>query len=135
MSSSGSPPESGFIPRKEFIRDQRPTTNAFCLLAIAGSSLIRLYAFPQSTIAALRRLFDKWKLMTMFREDVALKLCEFTLEGKPWANPKNVESETLLVTIMAIIYQHGYTYLYAFVYYLLSRSYLTAIQLDNRLWT
>ncbi|KAH7924853.1 hypothetical protein BV22DRAFT_1129453 [Leucogyrophana mollusca] len=102
--------ESGFIPRKEFIRDQR-TTSSFCLLAISGSSLIRLYSFPLPLIASLRRLFDHFYLTGSFREDSAQNFCEFTLNGKPWASPKTVRTEKILIDILAVIYRHGYSFL------------------------
>jgi hypothetical protein len=105
-----SPPDSSFTPRKEFIRDQR-TANAFSLLAISGSSFIRLYSFPNVLITSLRRLFDQRSLTSGFREDVPQNLYEFTLEGKPWSSPKSIHSERLLVDILAVIYQHGYSFL------------------------
>lgn len=104
------PPDSSFIPRKEFIRDQR-ITNAFSLLAISGSSFIRLYSFPAVLITSLRRLFDQRGLTIAFREDIPQNLYEFTLDGKPWASPKSVQSERLLVDILAVVYQHGYSFL------------------------
>ncbi|KIM85426.1 hypothetical protein PILCRDRAFT_817441 [Piloderma croceum F 1598] len=104
------PPDSSFTPRKEFIRDQR-TANAFSLLAISGSSFIRLYSFPNVLITSLRRLFDQRSLTAGFREDVPQNLYEFTLEGKPWSSPKSIHSERLLVDILAVIYQHGYSFL------------------------
>ncbi|EGN97623.1 hypothetical protein SERLA73DRAFT_161581 [Serpula lacrymans var. lacrymans S7.3] len=104
-----SPVESGFMPRKEFIRDQR-TTNAFCLLAFSASSLIRLYSFPVPLIDALRVLFDHFYLSVAFRQDSAQNLCEFTLDAKPWASPKSVKTERIIVDILATIYRHGYSY-------------------------
>ncbi|KAF8844083.1 hypothetical protein BDN67DRAFT_53192 [Paxillus ammoniavirescens] len=102
--------DSGFIPRKEFIRDQRATSD-FSLLAISGSSFIRLYSFPLDVIADLRRLFDHFYLNAAFREDVAQKLCEFQLHGKPWASPKSARTERILLEILAVIYKHNYTIL------------------------
>ncbi|KAH7915372.1 hypothetical protein BJ138DRAFT_1141965 [Hygrophoropsis aurantiaca] len=102
--------ESGFIPRKEFIRDQR-TTNNFCLLTISGSSLVRLYSFPLTLIADLRRLFDKYYLTASCREDTTQNFCEFTLNGKPWASPKSERTERILLDILSTIYRHGYTFL------------------------
>lgn len=109
--STTSPPDSGFIPRKEFIREQRPIPNSFAILAIAGSNLIRLYSFPLSLVTALRRLFEQQRLVSACREDVVRNLYEFTLEGKPWANSTKVTSEKLLLDILAIVFQAGYTYL------------------------
>lgn len=102
--------EPGFTPRKEFIRDKR-TVNAFCLLAVSGSSCIRLYAFPIPVVNSIRRLFEQRQILSAFREDVVLNQCEFTLDAKPWSNPKSINSEKLLLDVLAIIYQHGYAYL------------------------
>lgn len=104
------PQDPNFTPRKEFLRDQR-TTSAFSLLAVSGSSLIRLYSFPPPLITSLRRLFDQQSLTVAFREDAPQCLYEFTLDGKPWSSPKSVQSEKLLVNILLIIYQHGYAFL------------------------
>lgn len=93
------------------MRDQR-TANAFSLLTISGSNFIRLFSFPVALIASLRQfLQDQQGLVTALREDVPKNLYEFTLEGKPWSSPKSVNSERLLVEIIAIIYQHGYSFL------------------------
>ena len=99
--------DSGFVPRKEFIRDQR-TTSDFSLLAISGSSFIRLYSFSLEVIADLRRLFDHFYLNAACREDTAQKLCEFQLHGKPWASPKSARTERILLDILAVIYRHCY---------------------------
>ncbi|KAG8219949.1 hypothetical protein J3R82DRAFT_954 [Butyriboletus roseoflavus] len=102
--------DSGFVPRKEFIRDQR-TTSDFSLLAISGSSFIRLYSFPLEVITDLRRLFDHFYLNAACREDTTQKLCEFQLHGKPWASPKSARTERILLDILAVIYRHSYTIL------------------------
>ncbi|KAF8559245.1 hypothetical protein OG21DRAFT_714339 [Imleria badia] len=102
--------DSGFVPRKEFIRDQR-TTSDFSLLAISGSSFIRLYSFSLEVIADLRRLFDHFYLNAACREDTTQKLCEFQLHGKPWASPKSARTERILLDILAVIYRHSYTIL------------------------
>ena len=102
--------DSGFVPRKEFIRDQR-TTSDFSLLAISGSSFIRLYSFSLEVITDLRRLFDHFYLNAACREDTTQKLCEFQLHGKPWASPKSARTERILLHIFAVIYRHSYTIL------------------------
>ncbi|KAF9240941.1 hypothetical protein BU15DRAFT_73798 [Melanogaster broomeanus] len=104
--------DSGFIPRKEFIREQRATSD-FSLLAISGSCFVRLYSFPHDVIADLRRLLDHFYLndAQAFREDAAQKLCEFRLHGKPWASPKSARTERILLEILAVIYKHSYTIL------------------------
>jgi hypothetical protein len=111
MAASTTSPDSGFTPRKEFIRQQKVSSNTFALLAVAQTSFIRFYSFPRPVIASLRRLFENRSILAAFREDVTQSLCEFTLEGKPWANTKSVATEKLLIDIIAIIYHCGYTFL------------------------
>src|ERR1700722_5806200 len=110
-SFTSSPADTGFTPRKEFIREHRKTANVFSLLALSGSSCVRLFAFPLPLVSALRRLFDQASLTIAVREDTTLNLCEFVLDGKPWANSKSVKSEQLLMDILSVIYQHGYCFL------------------------
>lgn len=111
MAASTTSPDSGFTPRKEFIRQQKVTSNTFALLAVAQTSFIRFYSFPPSVIVSLRRLFENRSILAAFRQDGTHNLCEFTLEGKPWANTKSVATEKLLIDIIAIIYHCGYTFL------------------------
>jgi hypothetical protein len=106
----GSVADSGFIPRKEFIREQR-ATNIFGLLAISGSSCIRLYSFPPDVIAALRRLLDHFYLTGGFREDTQQNFWEFTITQKPWNAPKSPRTERILLDILAVIYRFGYAIL------------------------
>lgn len=103
--------DHSFTPRREFIRDDRvPST--FAILTLSSSSFIRLFGFPQPFISALRKLLlEKDRLAVGFREDIAQNFCEFTLEGKPWASPKSIPSEKLLVDILAVLFQHGYVFL------------------------
>lgn len=108
--SSTPPGEAPFTPRKEFIKDQAIQPSAFALLALSGANCIRLYSFAPVLIASLTRLFETHRILS-FREDAENSMCEFALDGKPWANPKAESSEKLLVDIVAIIYQCGYTYL------------------------
>ncbi|KIM48039.1 hypothetical protein M413DRAFT_16082 [Hebeloma cylindrosporum] len=100
-----------FTPRREFIKHERGQPNQFALLAISSANCIRLYAFSPHAVAALRRLFDAKELILSFREDAVQNMCEFALDGKPWANPKSVPTEKLLVDIIAVVYHCGYTYL------------------------
>ncbi|KAI6044962.1 hypothetical protein EDC04DRAFT_2637777 [Pisolithus marmoratus] len=102
--------DSGFVPRKEFIRDQR-TRSDFALLAISGSSFIRLYSFSPDVIVDLRRLFNHFFLNAASREDASQNLFEFQLHGKPWASPKSERTERILLDILIAIYKHGYTIL------------------------
>ena len=103
-------PDSMFMPRKEFLRDQPRTANGFSLMTISGSSFIRMYSFPAALIATLRRLFVQLSLVMAFREDVPQELYEFTLDGKPWSSPKSVNSERLILQVLTIIYQYGYSF-------------------------
>ncbi|KAH0590529.1 hypothetical protein J132_03232 [Termitomyces sp. J132] len=106
-----SSPDPGFIPRKEFIREQKVIPSSFAIVAISASSLIRLYSFSSSVVIALRVLLETSSSLVAFREDVQQHFCEFVLAGKPWASPKSVRAEKLLIDILAAIYQCGYTYL------------------------
>jgi hypothetical protein len=110
-SVSPNSPQMGFTPRKEFIREQRPPPNSFAVLAIASSNFIRLYSFPLQVVTSLRHLLEQRNILTGFRENVSQSLYEFTLEGKPWANAKSVATEKLIIDLVAVVYQCGYTYL------------------------
>lgn len=101
------PPKPKFTPRKEFIQERR-VLSSFCILTLSVPGLVRLYSFPQPVIDALRRLFDQHNLILGIRHDIP-KLCyEFALEGKPWANPKNIKTEKLLVDILHEVFLGGY---------------------------
>ncbi|KIY72748.1 hypothetical protein CYLTODRAFT_449492 [Cylindrobasidium torrendii FP15055 ss-10] len=112
MSTNSPPPDSSFMPRREFRRDtpqREPKT--FSLLALSGSNCIRLYSFPLHVVVHLRRFLDQDSLISAYREDVSNNFCEFLLEGKIWSSPKSPATERLLLDILAIIYQHGHIYL------------------------
>lgn len=111
MATSTNSPDAVFTPRKEFVRQQKFASNSFALLAVAQTGFIRFYSFPRSVISSLRRLFEERQIIAGFREDETQNLCEFNLEGKPWANSKSVATENLLIDIIAIIYHCGYTFL------------------------
>jgi hypothetical protein len=98
-----------FTPRKEFIKDHAAPSSSFALLALSSANCIRLYSFTPQAVAALRVLFDQ-SIILAYREDSEHNLLEFALNAKPWANPKSVPTEKLLVDIMAIIYHCGYQY-------------------------
>jgi hypothetical protein len=101
---------SQFAPRREFIRENH-TFSTFALLALSGSSSVRLYSFPPSLIASLRQFFHNSKTAVTFREDVSRTLCEFTIEGRPWAMAKSITTEKLLVDLMGVIFRHGFIFL------------------------
>ena len=109
-SSSMSMPEPSFTPRKEFLRIPLAAPDSFALLALSSANYIRLYSFPAAVIDALRQLFAQSILLSS-SENAPQGLYEFVLDGKPWANPKAVSTEKLLLDILAIIYQCGYSYL------------------------
>ncbi|TFK28982.1 hypothetical protein FA15DRAFT_455881 [Coprinopsis marcescibilis] len=108
--TTASPPDSGFTPRKEFLKDDSPR-NSFALLAISSSNFIRLYSFTPTVVASFERLFEAQGIAVAAREDQPHNLYEFSLDGKPWANSKSVHTEKLLIDIFTIIYQAGYTFL------------------------
>lgn len=105
-----SPPESGFAPRREFLRDTH-VSSSFALLAVAGNGAVRLSSFPTPLVEALKRTLELRGLLRTIREDVELDLYEFNIDNKPWASSKSIESEKLFVDILAVIFQHGYTFL------------------------
>ncbi|KAJ7597209.1 hypothetical protein C8J56DRAFT_817590 [Mycena floridula] len=112
--NSPSPPAPGsFIPRREFIREAGHAPSTFSLLAIASSNCLRLYSFPKPIISSFKSFFETNELLdgVGMRQDLVNNFCEFALVGKPWANAKSVATERLLVEIIALIYQHGYSYL------------------------
>lgn len=72
------PVVEGFVPRKEFTREERHTSS-FSLLAVSGAGLIRLYSFTPETIEAIRNLLSRLNLTVAFREVIGSNLCEFTI--------------------------------------------------------
>ena len=100
-----------FYPRKEFLRDNQRVLSSFSLLTLAGQGFVRLYGFPDSVVNGMRRLFDHHKLILGCRESAANHFFEFSLENKPWVNVKSLPSEKLIVSILTVIFQYGYTFL------------------------
>jgi hypothetical protein len=101
---------STFSPRREFIRDRHQISN-FALLALSASSAVRLYSFPQTIVEALRFYFQQNKILSNYREDTGNGLCEFLLDGRPWAISKSIKTEKLIVDIIALILRHGFVFL------------------------
>ncbi|KLO16988.1 hypothetical protein SCHPADRAFT_926100 [Schizopora paradoxa] len=104
-----SPPDSGFAPRREFVRDNH-VPSSFALLSIAGASLVRLSSFPRTLKAELKRALELRASIRAVREDTSLNLLEFNLEGKPWASGKSIHSEMLFLNILSIILFYGFRY-------------------------
>ena len=104
-------PNPLFYPRKEFIRDQQRPVSTFGLLTLAGQNHVRLYSFPNSVVNGLRHLFEQQAPIDSFRESPSNHFFEFTLEDKPWANIKTLASEKLILSILTVIYQYGYSFL------------------------
>lgn len=104
-----SPPESGFSPRREFVRESH-VISSFALLSIAGAGSVRLTSFRREIINALRMCFISRGILRSLKEDKILCVFEFSLINKPWASSKNIESEKLFVDILAIIYLDGYKF-------------------------
>lgn len=96
-----------FQPRKEFIKGHR-VTSSFALLTLSGSSLVRLYRFPQPVTAAFQSLFEQHNIIQAVRQDGSRHFSEYTLAGKPWAAPNSLRSEKLIVDILTIILHHGF---------------------------
>lgn len=108
-----SPPSNNllFHPRKEFLRDLPRVVSSFSLLTLAGPGFVRLYSFPESVINGLRRLFDQQRSIVAVRENTANNFFEFSLEHKPWNNVKSLEAEKLILSILSVIFQYGYSFL------------------------
>ena len=100
-----------FTPRKEFLRRTSHPLNSFALLTFSSSSLVRLYSFPPQVVTTLRRVLQHRKSVSAYREDALNGYCEFALTGKPWSNAKSARSERLVLNVLAVILQHGYTLL------------------------
>ncbi|KAI0724463.1 hypothetical protein C8T65DRAFT_563225 [Cerioporus squamosus] len=100
-----------FHPRKEFLRDLPRVVSSFSLLTLAGQGLVRLYSFPDSVINGLRRLFDQQRSIVAVRENTANNFFEFSLEHKPWSNVKSLEAEKLIISILSVILQYGFSFL------------------------
>lgn len=99
-----------FVPRKEFIRDNR-VASSFSLLALSGAGFVRLYSFSVALVNALHRRFSEQSLIIDARENGPKHFYEFTLEGKPWSRSKSVTSEKLIIDILAEILHCGYVFL------------------------
>jgi len=100
-----------FTPRKEFLRQTSHPQNLFALLTFASSSLVRLYSFPPPVVTTLRRVLQHHRSISAYREDTDNGRCEFEVVGKPWSNAKSTRSERLVVIVLAVILQHGCTFL------------------------
>ncbi|KAJ8084201.1 hypothetical protein PM082_002968 [Marasmius tenuissimus] len=108
---SPSSPEPPFMPRAEFIRENKSTPSSFALLTFSGPNCIRLYSFTSEVIATLRRFLEQRAVIQGTREDAANNLYEFALDGKPWSNPKSLATERFVVDLLAVLYRSGYNYL------------------------
>ncbi|TFY80284.1 hypothetical protein EWM64_g3728 [Hericium alpestre] len=103
--------DTQFVPRPEFRPDDR-ITSSFSVLTLSGSAFIRAYGFPPPVAAAFRRHLELRQLILQYREDTAEDLYEFALHGKPWNNPRRIQSERLLIDLLSIIIlQNGYHFL------------------------
>jgi hypothetical protein len=110
MSPIPPPDPTSFVPRREFIRDQRPAST-FAILALSGAALLRLYSFSPDVLAALRKHLDEEHLILGSRELIQNNFYELSLDGKPWSNPKTTRSEKLLIEILAVLYRKGHNLL------------------------
>lgn len=96
-----------FAPRREFVKSPHPISS-FYLLSFAGNSFLRLSNFPSSLVRSLKQSLDP---VRDFKDDPQQKLWEITLNGKPWASPKAVETERLILRILSRLLSHGFTFL------------------------
>ncbi|KAI0307860.1 hypothetical protein B0F90DRAFT_1664843 [Multifurca ochricompacta] len=105
-----SPADTNLVPRREFIRDQRPASS-FSILALSGTALLRLYGFLPDVVLALRKHLDTAHLILSSRELIQNNFCELSLDGKPWSNSKSTRSEKLLIEIFGVLYRSGHNFL------------------------
>ncbi|KAI0257500.1 hypothetical protein BJV78DRAFT_1150379 [Lactifluus subvellereus] len=105
-----SPADCNLVPRREFIRDQRPASS-FSILALSGTALLRLYSFPPEAVVALRKHLDRAHLILGSRELIQNNFLELSLDGKPWSNPKSMRSEKLIIEIIDVLYRSGHNFL------------------------
>lgn len=105
-----SPADSGFLPRREFATSNRPP-NSFCLVTFTQASAVRLAAFPDDVVISFRKFLEEKELMRLFRENRDEEVVEFVLGPKFWQNPKNIETEQLLLHIITFFNLQGYTFL------------------------
>lgn len=105
-----SPADTNLVPRREFIRDQRPASS-FSILALSGTALLRLYSFPTDAVFELRKHLDSSHLILSSRELIHDNFYELSLDGKPWSNPKSMRSEKLLIEIIDTIHRTGHNFL------------------------
>ena len=106
-------PESHHHSRKEFLHDQHTGNRfSFSLLTLAGEGLVRLYGFSDSAIHGLRGLFEQHHIVSC-HDSMTNHFVEFVLDSKPWADLKSLAAERLILLIMTVIYQHGYSFLSA----------------------
>ncbi|KAF9068058.1 hypothetical protein BDP27DRAFT_1327876 [Rhodocollybia butyracea] len=110
LSSTADNASSSFVPRKEFLHSGPKNPSSFSLLCLAGSNLLRLYEFPSSVITLFRRFLEQRRAIHSEKTDPHNNFTQFELEGKLWTS-KSLSTERLLVEMLAIIYQGGYTYL------------------------
>ena len=104
------PADSNIVPRREFLRDQHPSSS-FSILALSGPALLRLYSFPPDAVLALRKHLDNAHLIVSSRELIQNNFCELSLDGKPWSNPKSTRTEKLLIDILCVLYRIDYNFL------------------------
>lgn len=105
-----SPSDSGFLPRREFATSNRPP-NSFSLVTLTQASAVRLVAFPEDVVTSFRKFLEEKELMRLFRENRDEGVAEFVLGPRFWQNPKNIETELLLLEIMSFFNRQGYAFL------------------------
>ncbi|KZT21641.1 hypothetical protein NEOLEDRAFT_1244397 [Neolentinus lepideus HHB14362 ss-1] len=99
-----------FTPRKEFMPSQH-IYSTFYLMTLSGSNLVRLYRFPQDFIRVLRKHLNDRQLLTATRQNNEETCYEYTVDGRPWASPKSIGTELLIVDLLQVVLRHGFNFL------------------------
>lgn len=97
-----------FVPRPEFVKEEREK-ETFALLTVSGNSAIQLAHFDVIVVDALRQLFEP--LQSSHRQIPDQSLFEYTLSSKPWSNPSSPDTQSLFLSILSLIFAHGYSLL------------------------
>lgn len=110
-----SPAETTVVPRREFIRNQRPSS-AFSILVLSGAALLGLYSFPTDAILALQKHSMSSPALASSPTTIFTGSLLESLEGKPWSSPKSMRSEKPLIEIIDVIHHTGHKFLTAMDY-------------------
>ncbi|KZW02575.1 hypothetical protein EXIGLDRAFT_759702 [Exidia glandulosa HHB12029] len=104
-----SPAGSNFIPRREF-QKSAPVPATYSLLAFSSANVIRMSHFPESVVGLMRSILEAREVLRQVN-DRTKNTVRFVLSGKPWATPKSLSTETLIVEVLSVVLAQGYHFL------------------------